>query len=121
MNDAPHAPLTAFEWLAAVGAALVVTAVAALSQTTLAPLFRELASPHELPLLTQLVMSRGFPIALGVLAIVPLACATLPLGTPPRHRWRYIAAAFGVGIVGLFLYFVAMYWPIFSIAESIKE
>lgn len=84
---------------------------------TFAAMFAELGS--ELPALTQLALNRGL---VACLALVPPVLAGLALGgvVPQRLRLPAIGAAILFGLVSEALVVVALYLPIFAMADAIS-
>jgi hypothetical protein len=84
-----------------------------------AGMFRDFGAA-SLPVLTQLVLSRWFPVALGASTAggpVLASFAAIPLA----HRRRLLVAAFVFGTAAVGVCMAGLYEPIFELAGKIRE
>ncbi len=108
-----------FDWAGVAFAGLTIARLVAFAGADWKTLFRDFGSLGELPLLTRIFL-------VPWVRIVPalLAAASLAMGFRSRRRQAqrriWIWGAFIIALVGLALYVVAMYLPLFTLAGKIK-
>jgi type II secretory pathway component PulF len=116
LATAPQA-FTGLDWVALAVAGFAILGLLAFPVGRFAAMFRDFDA--ALPPLTRFVL---LPWSRVVMALPAVAC--LALGFRARHRpsarRTWFAVAFVVGFLAAVLCLIAMYLPIFAIAEAIK-
>jgi hypothetical protein len=118
----PEAPsnFTVLDWLGTVVTAFVVVALLLfpLVGHAFGATYRDLGS-DELPMLTKLAISVWFPVLWGMIVVVGIVFGVWR-ASPLWQRRAAIVGAFFVGLVGIGVCLVGVYWPLFALASTVK-
>jgi len=112
-------PFTVLDWIGTLVTGAAIAGLMLFPVGSYRKIFQDFGSPQDLPLLTRIVLSPGFPLVLALPALVSIGLGFRERRRVSRRR-TWVVAAFGLACLGFAVCVVAMYLPIFTLAGKIK-